>query len=54
MDYTYTENAATVVNRVEGSLQVKKVWHDKGGESARPETITVGLYRIDNGPRTRG
>ena len=49
VDYTYTENAATVVNRVEGSLQVKKVWHDKGGESARPETITVGLYRIENG-----
>ena len=24
------------VNRVEGSLQVKKVWHDKGGESAPP------------------
>lgn len=49
VDYTYAENAATVVNRVEGSLQVKKVWHDKGGESARPETITVGLYRIENG-----
>ncbi len=47
VDYTYAENAATVVNRVEGSLQVKKVWHDKGGESARPETITVGLYRFD-------
>lgn len=49
VDYTYTENAATVVNRVEGSLQVKKVWHDKGGESARPAQITVGLYRIENG-----
>lgn len=51
VDYTYAEtgDAATVVNRVEGSLQVKKVWHDKGGESARPETITVGLYRIENG-----
>lgn len=47
VDYTYTENAATVVNRVEGSLQVKKVWHDKGGESARPAEITVGLYRFD-------
>lgn len=47
VDYTYAENAATVVNRVEGSLQVKKVWHDKGGESARPEEITVGLYRFD-------
>lgn len=47
VDYTYTENAATVVNRVEGSLQVKKVWHDKGGESVRPAEITVGLYRFD-------
>ncbi len=47
VDYTYAENAATVVNRVEGSLQVKKVWHDKGGESARPAEITVGLYRFD-------
>lgn len=47
VDYTYTGNAATVVNRVEGSLQVEKIWHDKGGESARPETITVGLYRFD-------
>lgn len=51
VDYTYAEtgDAATVVNRVEGSLQVKKVWYDEGGESARPETITVGLYRIENG-----
>lgn len=47
VDYTYAENAATVVNRVEGSLQVKKVWHDKGGESVRPAEITVGLYRFD-------
>lgn len=47
VDYTYAENAATVVNRVEGSLQVKKVWHDEGGESARPAEITVGLYRFD-------
>lgn len=47
VDYTYTENATTVVNRVEGSLQVKKVWHDKGGESVRPAEITVGLYRFD-------
>lgn len=51
VDYTYAEtgDAATVVNRVEGSLQVKKVWHDKGGESVLPEEITVGLYRIENG-----
>lgn len=49
VDYTYAENAATVVNRVEGSLQVKKVWWDKGGDTARPEEITVGLYRIENG-----
>lgn len=51
VDYTYAEtgDAATVVNRVEGSLQVKKVWHDKGGESVRPAEITVGLYRIENG-----
>lgn len=47
VDYTYAENAATVVNRVEGSLQVKKVWWDKGGDTARPEEITVGLYRFD-------
>lgn len=49
VDYTYAEtgDAATVVNRVEGSLQVKKVWHDKGGESVRPAEITVGLYRFD-------
>lgn len=51
VDYTYAEtgDAATVVNRVEGSLQVKKVWHDKGGEGVRPAEITVGLYRIENG-----
>ena len=49
VDYTYAEtgDAATVVNRVEGSLQVKKVWWDKGGDTARPEEITVGLYRFD-------
>ena len=49
VDYTYAEtgDAATVVNRVEGSLQVKKVWHDKGGEGVRPAEITVGLYRFD-------
>ena len=52
VDYTYTENAATVVNRVEGSLQVKKVWHDKGGKVPARRQSPWGCTALIKRPRT--
>lgn len=43
-DHTRESNTTTIINRTAGQIAVTKHWWDEGGETSRPESITVGLY----------
>lgn len=43
-DRTSDPNTTTITNRTAGQIAVTKHWWDEGGETSRPESITVGLY----------
>lgn len=43
-DRTSEPNTTIITNRTAGQITVTKLWWDEGGETSRPEFITVGLY----------
>lgn len=43
-DRTSDPNTTIITNRTAGQIAVTKHWWDEGGETSRPEFITVGLY----------